>query len=190
MSNLQPKPGGRAGVAPLVPLVLRFLGLSFLGLSWAGAAQASGVGDFVVESSRAAKLNNCVEPTEYMRRYHMEVIRHQRDTTVYGGIRSTKHSLAGCVDCHVGYDAQHEPVAINAKRQFCKRCHNYAAVTLNCFDCHATLPEGEGWNQVRLQVHDKRHMDASSQGHRTEHAKATLSGPSTAAAAAPEGRER
>jgi hypothetical protein len=61
------------------------------------AAQAEEVGGFVLESSKAAKLDNCVEPTEYMRRNHMELIRHQRDTTVYGGIRSTKHSISGCV---------------------------------------------------------------------------------------------
>ena len=116
--------------------------------------QATGVGDFVVDSSKAANLENCVEPTEYMRRNHMEVIRHQRDTTVYGGIRSTKHSLAGCVECHVGYDAQHKPVGIDGDGQFCAACHDYAAVKLNCFDCHATVPQGEAWNQVRATGHE------------------------------------
>jgi hypothetical protein len=131
--------------------VAALLGLVSLGL--AAAAQATGVGDFVVGSSKAAQLENCVEPTEYMRRNHMEVIRHQRDTTVYGGIRSTKHSLAGCVECHVGYDADHKPVDIDGKGQFCAQCHSYAAITLNCFDCHATIPEGEAWNQVTAAAH-------------------------------------
>ena len=36
-----------------------------------------------------------------MRRNHMELIKHQRDATVHDGIRGTKHSLAGCIDCHV-----------------------------------------------------------------------------------------
>ncbi|MCG6941756.1 MAG: sulfur reduction protein DsrJ [Thiohalocapsa sp.] len=141
MTHFHPKLRAPVAIAPLV-----LLGLLCLGL--AAAAQATGVGDFVVDSSRAAKLDHCVEPTEYMRRYHYELIRHQRDTTVYGGIRSTKHSLAGCVKCHVGYDAQHKPVAVNAKHQFCNACHSYAAVTVNCFDCHATVPKGESWNQV------------------------------------------
>jgi hypothetical protein len=136
----------RSGLLPHALLVLAWLLPVAL-------AQATGVGDFVVDTSPAAKLDNCVEPTEYMRRNHMEVIRHQRDTTVYGGIRSTKHSLAGCVGCHVGYDAQHKPVAIDDKGQFCAACHNYAAVTLNCFDCHATIPEGEAWNQVTAAAH-------------------------------------
>lgn len=125
-------------------------------LLWLGPAatvQATGIGDFVVDGSRAAGLENCVEPTEYMRRNHMEVIRHQRDTTVYGGIRSTKHSLSGCVECHAGYDAQHQPVAINDDDQFCSACHDYAAVKLNCFDCHATVPQGEAWNTVHPTTH-------------------------------------
>lgn len=113
----------------------------------ASAARAEGPGDFVLPSSQAAEVENCVEPTEYMRRNHFEVIRHQRDTTVYGGIRSTKHSLSGCVSCHVGYDAAGQPVDIQAQGQFCSACHEYAAVEMNCFDCHATVPKGELWNQ-------------------------------------------
>lgn len=135
----------------------RVTSLALVGLALVAAStvtQATGVGDFVVDSSKAARLENCVEPTEYMRRNHMEVIRHQRDTTVYGGIRSTKHSLAGCVECHVGYDAQHKPVGIDGDGQFCAACHDYAAVKLNCFDCHATVPEGEAWNQVRATEHE------------------------------------
>ena len=119
----------------------------------ASAAAAEGAGDFVLPNSKAASAQSCVEPTEFMRRNHYEVIRHQRDTTVYGGIRSTKHSLSGCVGCHVGYTQQSEPVAVNDKGQFCNACHEYAAVTMNCFDCHATVPEGEGWNHELAAKH-------------------------------------
>jgi hypothetical protein len=139
------KQSNRAGRRMILGLALALVG--------ATTAQATGVGDFVVPSSNASSVQNCVEPTEYMRRNHMEVIRHQRDTTVYGGIRSTKHSLAGCVSCHVGYDAAKKPVPINAEGQFCDACHDYAAVNLNCFDCHATIPEGEGWNQETAAAH-------------------------------------
>ncbi|ESQ10537.1 MAG: hypothetical protein N838_18780 [Thiohalocapsa sp. PB-PSB1] len=123
------------------------IAIGLAGALLALSSQAEDVGGFVLESSKAATLDHCVEPTEYMRRNHMELIRHQRDTTVYGGIRSTKHSMAGCVGCHVGYDDNHQPLPINAEHQFCESCHDYAAVTLNCFDCHATVPEGESWNQ-------------------------------------------
>jgi hypothetical protein len=123
------------------------LAIAAVSALFALAAQAEEVGDFVLPSSKAAQVENCVEPTEYMRRNHFEVIRHQRDTTVYGGIRSTKHSLSGCVSCHVGYDQDEQPVDIHAEGQFCSACHDYAAVDMNCFDCHATVPKGELWNQ-------------------------------------------
>jgi hypothetical protein len=146
MTHNQPQPL-RARVGALL--------LSALLLGLVGAVQATGVGDFVVDSSKAAALGNCVEPTEYMRRNHMEVIKHQRDTTVYGGIRSTKHSLLGCVGCHAGHDENNAPIAINEHGQFCAACHDYAAVKVNCFDCHATIPKGEGWNQETAAAHQQ-----------------------------------
>jgi hypothetical protein len=123
------------------------LAVAAAGAAIALSARAEGPGDFVLPSSKAAQAESCVEPTEFMRRNHYEVIRHQRDTTVYGGIRSTKHSLAGCVNCHVGHDEAGQPVDIHAEGQFCNKCHEYAAVEMNCFDCHATVPKGELWNQ-------------------------------------------
>jgi hypothetical protein len=122
--------------------------LAFLSaaLSLGAVAKAEEVGDFVLPSSKAATVENCVEPTEYMRRNHFELIRHQRDQTVYGGIRGTEYSLSGCVSCHVGYDDSGTPIEIDKKGQFCSSCHDYAAVEMNCFDCHATVPKGEAWN--------------------------------------------
>ena len=91
-------------------------------------------------SSKADKLDKCVEPTSFMRRNHMELILHQRDETVHEGIRTKEHSLANCIDCHVKYDADKKPVPINAEGQFCESCHDYAAVELTCFQCHSTVP--------------------------------------------------
>jgi hypothetical protein len=107
----------------------------------ASVAQAAD-GSFVVPGSKAATLESCVEPTDYMRRNHMEVIKHQRDDTVHQGIRSTKHSLAGCVDCHVSYGSDRVPIAISEKDQFCGACHEFTAVALDCFDCHSSVPNG------------------------------------------------
>jgi hypothetical protein len=139
----------------------RLVVIGLVGVLSALAVQAEEVGGFVLESSKAAQLDNCVEPTEYMRRNHMELIRHQRDTTVYGGIRSTKHGISGCVNCHVGYDENAEPLPVNGDHQFCAACHDYAAVTLNCFDCHATVPKGESWNHEIPAQHAR--MDVSKQ---------------------------
>jgi hypothetical protein len=99
---------------------------------------------YVVPGSKAAALSSCVEPTETMRRKHMEFIKHQRDTTVHSGIRTSKHSLAGCVDCHIRHDAEAVPTPIHERQEFCGACHAYTAVNLNCFDCHAAVPRGPG----------------------------------------------
>lgn len=115
------------------------------GLVWALAAQiaqAEDVKRYVVESSQAAKLESCVEPTEQMRRHHMEFIKHQRIATVHEGIRTEKYSLSGCVGCHIGYDRNQLPEPINQPDQFCGACHAFAAIDLNCFDCHAAVPNG------------------------------------------------
>lgn len=127
-----------------------------VGLAWALCAlavQAAGEAKFVVEGSQAAMLESCVEPTDFMRRNHMELIKHQRDATVHGGIRSTKHSLADCFQCHVSFDGSDKPIPVNDEGQFCYSCHNFAAVTVNCFDCHATVPRGAVWSDLTGDAH-------------------------------------
>jgi len=104
-----------------------------------GVAQA---GQAVEGSAKADKLESCVRDTPFMRRNHFELIKHQRNVTVHQGIRATKDSIAACVDCHVRRDAEGQPVAINAPGEFCASCHTYAAVTIDCFSCHATVPTG------------------------------------------------
>jgi hypothetical protein len=116
-----------------------------IGLIWLLAAQSVRADDakrYVKPGSRAAGTAACVEPTDIMRRNHMELIKHQRDATVHSGIRSTRHSLAGCIDCHVSRDSDGHAVAVNADHQFCNACHAFAAVDVNCFGCHAAIPRG------------------------------------------------
>lgn len=86
----------------------------------------------------------CVENPAVMRKDHMEFLKHQRDDTLRKGIRGAKHSLKDCVSCHAhpGKDGKVQP--INAEGQFCQSCHSYAAVSIDCFQCHATTPGGTG----------------------------------------------
>ncbi|MBI5718098.1 MAG: Hdr-like menaquinol oxidoreductase cytochrome c subunit [Burkholderiales bacterium] len=84
---------------------------------------------------RATKGERCVEDTANMRRNHMRFLEHQRDATVHGGIRGTKHSLKGCIDCHA---SRTSGSVAAAPGDFCVSCHAYAAVKVDCFDCHAT----------------------------------------------------
>ncbi len=85
----------------------------------------------------------CVEPTDVMRKDHMKFLLHQRDATVYDGVRTKKHSLNECVTCHVQSNTQGDFIPVNAPDQFCESCHTFASVKLDCFECHATTPDSE-----------------------------------------------
>lgn len=84
---------------------------------------------------------SCVEDTEVMRHKHFEFILHQRDETMHRGIRTSKHSLKNCLNCHV----QPRPDGSYPKHtdpdHFCSACHEYAAVRIDCFECHFDGPE-------------------------------------------------
>jgi len=90
----------------------------------------------------AAEGERCVEPTDVMRRDHMTFLFRQRDATVHRGIRTERHSLKGCVDCHAAYDDEGRAIRVDAPGQFCASCHRYAAVEIDCFECHAAVPAG------------------------------------------------
>lgn len=83
----------------------------------------------------------CVAPTDWMRRYHMTTLTHQRDETVHEGIRTEKFSLKGCIDCHQVKGEDGKPVTVADPKHFCRTCHDYAAVHVDCFDCHASRPD-------------------------------------------------
>lgn len=87
-----------------------------------------------INKDRAEK---CVEPTGEMRRNHMKYILHQRDETMHLGIRTSKHSLKNCVNCH----ASPATGSVLGKDGFCASCHQYAAVTIDCFSCHTDKAE-------------------------------------------------
>ena len=84
---------------------------------------------------------SCVEDTDFMRRNHMKVLLHQRDDTMLQGIRSKQHSLKECIDCHAVPGADSIPVTVASPKHFCRSCHEYAAVKIDCFECHASRPE-------------------------------------------------
>ncbi len=80
----------------------------------------------------------CVESTEYMRKNHRELLNRWKDSVVREGKRTYvagdgkeyTMSLTGtCLRCHAN------------KETFCDRCHNYAKVEPNCWQCHV-VPKG------------------------------------------------
>jgi len=112
---------------------LRWLVVSALAaLAMLGAAWAAGP---VIE--RAQPGTQCVAAPDVMRRQHPQLLKHQRDATVHRGVRQGRDSLQGCVGCHAS--AASGSVA-QAKTDFCVSCHAYAAVQIDCFECHASRP--------------------------------------------------
>jgi hypothetical protein len=100
--------------------------------AWAGDGGAVPKPNIVIE-----KDGKCVAAPEVMRREHMNMLKHQRDVTVHEGIRAPKFSLKGCIDCH----ANSANGAVAGQRDnFCQSCHAYAAVKLDCFECHSATP--------------------------------------------------
>ncbi len=85
--------------------------------------------------------DKCVADTDWMRRNHMTVLSHQRDDTVHDGIRTSRFSFKGCIDCHAVKAADGKPVTVASEKHFCRTCHDYAAVRVDCFECHASRPE-------------------------------------------------
>lgn len=82
----------------------------------------------------------CVAPTEEMRRDHMKMLLRQRDGTVRQGSREPRFSLKNCVDCH----ASRETGTVLGKEGFCSSCHTYAAVSIDCFECHTPQRQNRG----------------------------------------------
>ena len=97
--------------------------------------KASRVPQPVIEPARGGQ---CVEDPAFMRRNHMTLLKHQRDDTVRGGIRGAKYSLKACIECHASQATN--SVAVS-QTNFCVSCHSYAAVKIDCFECHATQPQ-------------------------------------------------
>ncbi len=88
----------------------------------------------------------CIQPADEMRRNHMNYIMHQRDITVHDGIRTEPDSLSGCIDCHVeprveSSGKEGEIASFKSNEHFCTSCHQYAAVQIDCFQCHADRPQ-------------------------------------------------
>ncbi len=88
-----------------------------------------------------AKGDKCIAPTEFMRRNHMKLLLHDRDETVRLGNREIKASLKACIACHAVNGADNKPVDAEDPKFFCNVCHDYAAVKVDCFQCHASRPK-------------------------------------------------
>jgi hypothetical protein len=128
--------------------------VAFFLLALAGVGQVAYSGQVVgaVETQSAAggvplpvipsgQGEACVADTQFMRRNHMTLLRHQRDETMREGIRGNPYSLEECVACHAVPGPDSMPLTVSSPDHFCRACHDYAAVSIDCFQCHASRPD-------------------------------------------------
>ena len=82
----------------------------------------------------------CVEPVEYMRKHHVDLLIQWRDARVREGVlkyvasdgREYTASLTQtCLGCH------------SNKANFCDRCHDQIPEHPRCWDCHGRPEKGE-----------------------------------------------
>lgn len=107
-----------------------------LGLAAAMLPASAGAGRTPQPQVDAARGGSCVLPPEQMRRQHMDLLKHQRKVTVHEGVRGgsgAPASLVGCIDCHA---SRSNDSVLGSSQNFCQGCHSYAAVKLDCFECH------------------------------------------------------
>ena len=120
------------------------LALAVALLAIAGVSSADGKADWSdwkSGTSRAATVEkSCVRDAAFMRRNHMEVIKHARIDTVRKGVRGLDGSLSECIACHVNTDDKGAPIPVNQEGQFCEACHEFVGVALDCYQCHSTVP--------------------------------------------------
>lgn len=121
-------------------LVLAFLAVFGL----IGGAAADGAGPVVPSATGEP---HPVE--ENWRVNHMVYLKHDRNLTLREGVRDLgpddheiRASIGECFDCHAVEDDTGTPVSFADERHFCRVCHDYAAVSVDCFTCHRSTPAG------------------------------------------------
>ena len=124
--------------ASFAMLMLVLVGLT--SLAYAAEEQNAGNGG-LLPVIPMGQGDSCVEDTDFMRRNHMDLLEHQRDETMKEGIRGKPYSLKECLSCHAVNGPDAIPVTVSSPQHFCRSCHDYAAVSIDCFQCHASRPE-------------------------------------------------
>lgn len=110
-------------------------------LALAVPATPAAAADLFPKVPSAAPGTECLAPPEEMRRTHMHLLDHRRTEAVRAGIRQPAESLTRCLSCHAVTDTHGQVVTAEDPRHFCRECHDFAAVTVDCFSCHASRPE-------------------------------------------------
>ena len=117
------------GSGRIIPSLIIFVGLMTFAI-WYNAGKAQQPPQLV----KPTEYRECVRDARYMRESHMVLLHEWRDDILRksgprsgvtaNGLRYERSLQKGCMSCHYNKDT------------FCDSCHNYAAVTPDCWNCH------------------------------------------------------
>lgn len=106
---------------------------------WYNAGKASEMPAPVINP--ALKAAGCVEPADWMRKNHMDLLVDWRNMAVRDGHRTYTNSHGKqfeislqntCLNCH----------ANEREGQFCTQCHTNTDVRIDCWSCHLQSVKG------------------------------------------------
>ena len=86
-----------------------------------------------------ASKHKAGDPT-VMIQSHPNFLMNYRSVVVYKGARDESNNIEKCVSCHAVKGKDGQPVGIDDPKHFCHECHNKAAVSIDCFECHNSRP--------------------------------------------------
>jgi len=109
-----------------------------------------------------------------MRKNHMDLLLHKRDETMIKGIRTEKHSLKACINCHIPERHNGKVLRHTDPEHFCSTCHSYVAAQLDCFQCHADHPDDSN-KLSKITPNDVTHKNAKLDTASEEHLSPTVS---------------
>lgn len=140
-------------------LVLAFLAV--IGFAWGAAADGSKP---VVP---VATGDPHPEGNDYWRVHHMKMLLHDRDLTMREGVRNVmpdanpiQASIGECFDCHGVQDEAGAYVSYDDERHFCRVCHDYTAVQVDCFMCHRSTPSETTAHRTMAKPDDPSSIEA------------------------------
>ena len=122
---------------------------------------SAGVPTPVIPKAKAG--TTCVEPANVMRREHMKFLLHHREEVVRQGIRTKKFSLVKGIAGHTAPDKSGAVARIGTPEHFCSTCHNFAAVNIDCFECHADKPENTHYRHSLAEGDTPHHPGMKSE---------------------------
>ncbi len=102
---------------------------------------------------------------KHIRNDHMDMLLHKRDQTLYQGIRTKKHSLNACINCHVPEQHNGKILRHTDPEHFCSTCHSYVAAQLDCFQCHVDHPVKES-STAGTKVENQQQLSQPGDSHK------------------------